>query len=173
MPSAATTATCTSSTARICSTAEATRGCARGQAFLGSLRLANPAETTEPRGQPRTHQGQQTSSQSPLSQNAARLLMCAHASPEPAAAMRDVAEQLSDGFDWPPQPSNKTHSMNHAGDTHPMKMGFFSYLFTFDLFPFALYSLPSTFHISPLNFHLSPWTFHHSPITWYLSLLNS
>ena len=28
-----------------------------------------------------------------------------------------------DGSDRPTQPNNKTRSMNHAGDTHPMKMG--------------------------------------------------
>ena len=97
--------------------------------------------------------------------------MCAHASPDPAAAMRDAAEQLSDGSDRPPQPNNKTHSMNHAGDTHPTKMGVFLtfYFFIFYLLPFTLYPLPFTFPFSPFTFHLSPFTFHLSPFTFHLS----
>ena len=31
-----------------------------------------------------------------------------------------------DGSDRPTQLNNKTHSMNHAGDKHPLKMGVFS-----------------------------------------------
>ena len=33
---------------------------------------------------------------------------------------------MGNGYDRPTQPNNKTHSMNHAGDTHPMKMGVLS-----------------------------------------------
>ena len=34
--------------------------------------------------------------------------------------------QDTDSLARPAQPYNKTHSMNHAGDTNPMKMGVFS-----------------------------------------------
>ena len=33
---------------------------------------------------------------------------------------------LYDGSDRPTQPKKKTHPMNHAGDTHQMKIGVFS-----------------------------------------------
>ena len=38
----------------------------------------------------------------------------------------DQSSAKHNGSDRPTQPKNQTHSMNHAGDTHQMKMGVFS-----------------------------------------------